>query len=159
MTISLIVAKDRNSLIGKGNSLPWSLPADLKHFKEKTVGKTVVMGRKTFETLKGPLPNRKNVIITRNKGYVAEGCTVIHSVEEFLQLDGDIVVMGGSEVYKLLLPYVEVCHITEIDNEFEGDTYLHLDLSDFLPVSFKQGERNEKNNEIYVFWEYHRISI
>lgn len=158
MKLSLIVAMDRNSLIGKDNSLPWSLPADLKHFKKKTVGKTVVMGRKTYESLKGPLPDRKNVILTRNKDYKVEGCTVVHSVEEILALEGEVVVMGGSEIYNLLFPYVDVCYITKIDNEFEGDTYLHIDLTGFLPVDIEAGEKNEKNNENYSYWEYHRIS-
>lgn len=160
MKLSLIVAKDQNHLIGRDNTLPWSLPEDLKHFKRTTSGHTVIMGRKTYESLKGPLPNRENIILTRNKDYFVEGCKVIHTVEElFTYLEGreeEIFVMGGKELYHLLFPYISTCYITEIEHSFEGDTHLILDLTEFKEVSRKKGIKDGKNPYDYDFVIYNK---
>ena len=124
--LHLIVAHARNGVIGKDNKLPWYLPEDLKNFKRTTIGKPVIMGRKTWESLGRPLPGRRNVVITRQKDYTAEGATVVASLDEALEAVSDAPVafiMGGAQVYKEALPQVEVAHITYLNADFEGDAY------------------------------------
>lgn len=145
--LSLIVAMDKNGLIGKDNSLPWSLPADLKYFRETTSGHPVVMGRKTFESIGRPLPNRLNIILTRTPAFQAEGCTVISSVDKVLEQSQseEVFIIGGKQVYHLFLPFVQRVYLTRIDEEFEGDTHLQLDLSDFKLVKETFGVKDVKN--------------
>lgn len=117
---------DRNRLIGKENALPWRLPADMAWFKQSTMGKPVLMGRKTYESIGRPLPGRTNLILTRQQGLVIEGCRVVHSLEEALDAVADadeVMVMGGAEIYGLLLAHADRLYITEIDAEFEGDAW------------------------------------
>ncbi|MNK57587.1 Dihydrofolate reductase [compost metagenome] len=127
MTISLIAAYDQNKLIGSNNSLPWCIPADLKFFRQTTINKNVVMGRKTFESLEWPLPKRNNIILTTDLSYKADGCLVLNSVESVIDFanssDIETFIIGGRELYKQFLPYAEHMYITEINHEFEGDTY------------------------------------
>src|SRR3989344_9203103 len=107
--ISLIAAIDRNRVIGSKNGIPWRLPADLAHFKSLTIGKPIIMGRATFESIGKPLKDRTNIVITRNLDYKCEGCIVVHSVEEALARAKDaeeIMVIGGGEIYAQFLPYV-----------------------------------------------------
>lgn len=103
--ISFLWAEDENGLIGKNNELPWRLPADLKYFKETTMGHPIVMGRKTFESIGRPLPGRKNIILTRDKAFQAEDCLVFHSKDELLewieQYDSEVFITGGSEIFRL----------------------------------------------------------
>ncbi len=124
--LHLIVAHARNGVIGKENKLPWYLPEDLKNFKRTTLGKPVIMGRKTWESLGRPLPGRRNIVITRQKDYQAEGATVVTSLDEALEAVKEVPVafiMGGAQVYKEALPKVEVAHITYINADFEGDAF------------------------------------
>jgi len=124
--ISLIVAHDKNRVIGYKNQMPWHLPGDLKYFKETTMGKPLIMGRKTFESIGRPLPGRRNIVITRNKDYHHEGIEVASSFEEALKLAGDaeeIMVIGGGQIFKMALPMADRLYITHIDHAFEGDTY------------------------------------
>ena len=124
--LHLIVAHARNGVIGKENKLPWYLPEDLKNFKRTTLGKPVIMGRKTWESLGRPLPGRRNIVITRQKDYQAEGATVVTSLDEALEAVKEVpvaFVMGGAQVYKEALPKVEVAHITYINADFEGDAF------------------------------------
>jgi len=117
---------DRNRLIGRGNALPWRLPADLKHFKEVTLGKPVVMGRKTYESIGRPLPGRHNIVISRNPAFTAPGCTSVHSADAALQAAGDapeIMLIGGAQLYAELLPRVQRLYLTRIDAAFEGDAW------------------------------------
>ena len=126
MIISLIVAIGKNNVIGDKNTIPWKLPADIRYFKEKTMGKPVVMGRKTFESIGKPLPGRENIIITRDPDYKAEGCTVVHSVDEAVKAaegSEELMVIGGAQIYKEFFPIANKLYITNIDKEFEGDTY------------------------------------
>lgn len=125
MIVSLIAAIGKNRVIGKDNSLPWKLPEDMKRFKELTIGKPVIMGRKTFESIGRPLPNRKNIILTRDKNYEAEGCKVVHSVEEALKFANanEVMVIGGAQIYKEFLPVANKMYLTLIDEDFEGDAY------------------------------------
>ncbi len=129
--LALIAAVDKNFLIGKENGLPWDIPRDMKHFRETTKGKTVIMGRKTFESIGKPLPKRRNIILTRDTEFKAEGCEVKHSIEEILELakTEEVFVIGGGAVYKEFLPFAEKLCLTHIEATFEGDT--HFPLQDF----------------------------
>lgn len=126
MAISMIAAIGKNNELGKNNDLIWHFKEDMKFFKETTMGSTVLMGRKTFESLPKALPNRRNVVISRNPDYIAEGAEVVSSVEEALALteNDDVFVIGGGLIYTLLLPYSTKLYITEIDASCDdADTY------------------------------------
>lgn len=124
--LHMIVAHARNGVIGKEGKLPWYLPEDLRYFKRTTLGKPVIMGRKTWETLGRPLPGRRNIVVTRQKDYVAEGADVVGSIEAALSLVADApiaFIMGGAQIYKESMPLVQVAHITYINADFEGDAF------------------------------------
>lgn len=159
--ISFIVAMDENQLIGRENDLPWSLPADLKRFKEITMGHPIVMGRKTYESIGRPLPGRENIILTTNKAYQAEGCKVFHSFEDLLQYcqnhENEVFVIGGAVLFKLFLPYVDRLYITKIHQQFDGDVYFpDIDWSNFQIVARKKGVRDEKNPYDYEYLDYEK---
>lgn len=161
MTISMIFAMDRNRVIGIDNKLPWRLPADMAYFRKATMGHTVLMGRKTYESIGKPLDGRRNVIVTTNRDFQAEGCLVVHSVEEAMSLaDGDeneVFVIGGAEIYRLVLPFADRLHVTEIDHEFAGDAFFpEIDDRIWEPVSVEQGVTDEKNPYSYRFVVYER---
>ncbi|AOV18406.1 hypothetical protein BJI67_03830 [Acidihalobacter aeolianus] len=120
--VSLVVAVARNGVIGRDNDLPWRLPDDLKRFKAVTLGKPVVMGRKTFESIGRPLPGRENRIVTRQPGLRIEGCRVFQRLEDALAgPDEEIMVIGGAQIYAEALPLAERLYLTEVDVEAEGD--------------------------------------
>ncbi|EKD41996.1 MAG: hypothetical protein ACD_73C00399G0001 [uncultured bacterium] len=126
MTLSLIVAMSRNNIIGLDNALPWRLPEDLKHFKKTTMGHTIVMGRKTFDSIKKPLPGRKNIVLTRDLDFKAEGVEVIHDFKAWIKLqpeEDEIFVVGGAAVYELTWPYIKQIYLTLIDRDYKGDTF------------------------------------
>jgi dihydrofolate reductase len=126
MRISVIAAMDRNRVIGRENQLPWHLPADLKWFKKNTIGKTIVMGRKTFESIGRPLPGRTNIVLSRDENFSAEGCLVVHTIEEvFQEVDNEdeIMIIGGAQLFKQLISRANRLYITRIDAEFDGDSY------------------------------------
>ncbi|CAM3896509.1 dihydrofolate reductase [Mesobacillus zeae] len=159
--ISLMWAMDENRVIGKDNQLPWHLPEDLKFFKRITTGHPVAMGRKTHESIGRPLPNRENIIITRNMEYASENCTVLHSVDELLDsaagTDGEVFVIGGAEIFCEILPYADKLIITMIHDTFEGDTYFpEFDLSQWELMSREEGIRDDKNPYDYEFLIYTR---
>ncbi|PNE08454.1 MULTISPECIES: dihydrofolate reductase [Priestia] len=159
--ISFIFAMDKNRLIGKGNSLPWHLPADLKFFKQVTTGHPVVMGRKTHESIGKPLPGRENIILTRNISYDAKGCTVLNSISAIEEMGKkekkEIFIIGGAEIYKLAFPIADRLYITTIDEEFEGDTYFpEFNESEWRLVSREKGLKDEKNPYDYYFTIYER---
>lgn len=123
-----ILAVASNDVIGKDNDLPWQLPTDMKHFKNTTNGHTVVMGRKCYESIPEkyrPLPNRRNVILTRNEDYIQEGAEIVHSLDDALALssEGDVFIAGGAEIYKQVLDFADELIITRIKEEVEGDIY------------------------------------
>lgn len=120
--VTILVAHSSNRVIGINNTLPWHLPEDLKRFKKLTTGKTVVMGRKTFESIGRPLPNRTNVVLSCSS-LAIDGCMVYNSPEAILQDFDDFIVIGGESIYKLFLPHTDIIEATIIDKEFEGDTY------------------------------------
>lgn len=137
--VIIIVAIANNNVIGNGNDLPWHLPSDLKHFKETTNGHTVVMGRKCYKSIPEkfrPLPNRKNVIITRNKEYKQDGAVVVHSINEAMSFakEGDVYVIGGAQIYNEFFNEADKLILTKIVEDVEGDTYLDLDLSEWTMV-------------------------
>lgn len=130
--VALILAVAQNGVIGKGSGLPWHIPAEMKYFMKTTLGKPVVMGRKTFETMPGPLPRRTNIIVTRDKTYHRDGIVVAHSLEEALhQADaiaqrdgaGEIMVAGGAEIYRIALPVADLLYFTRVNFDAAGDAY------------------------------------
>lgn len=142
--ISIICAMGKNRAIGKDQALPWHLPADLRHFKEITMGSTIIMGRKTYETINRPLPGRKNIIITRKESYQAEGCTVCSSLDQAIKsADSDeIFIIGGGEIYREALPRAEKLYLTIIDLEPEADTFFP-DYSDFANIVSEEKHSND----------------
>jgi dihydrofolate reductase len=135
MTLSAIVAMASNRCIGKDNTLPWRLPADLKRFKQLTLGHTLVMGRKTYESIGRPLPGRTTLVVTRQRGYAPEGVRVAHSLEQALELargDDEVFIAGGADLYRQALGQVRRLYLTRIEREYAGDTFFpELDLSDW----------------------------
>ena len=132
MKLSMIVAVAENGVIGRNNSLPWYLPNDLKYFKQTTMGKPVIMGRKTYESIGKPLPGRTNIVITRQADYQPEGVKVVNSVEAAKELaesvcliDGqdEAMIMGGAEIYALSLPYTDRLYLTEVHADVQGDAF------------------------------------
>lgn len=159
--ISHIFAMDQNRVIGKDNRLPWHLPADLAYFKKVTMGHAIMMGRKTFESIGRPLPGRENVVVTRNRSFRAEGCTVLHSLEEVRQFaanrDDEVFVIGGAELFQATLPVADRLYITKIEASFPGDTfYPAFDESKWQLVSYTKGIKDEKNPYDYAFMVYER---
>ena len=120
--ITFVLARADNGVIGRDGQLPWRLPADLKRFKALTMGKPMIMGRKTFESFPAPLPGRRHIVLTRDRGWAAEGAEIVHSVEEALALAGDeVAVIGGAEVFALFLDRAELVELTEIHAAPVGD--------------------------------------
>ena len=155
MRLSMIVAMDDNRLIGKENGLPWHLPADLQYFKKTTTGKAILMGRKTFESLGRPLPNRRNIIITHNREFKAEGCEVVYSINEALnitQTDEEVMVIGGASFYEQTLPIIDRLYITKVEGKYEGDAHFPLfDEDQFIEVFREKHLPDEKNSHSYQF--------
>lgn len=155
MELSIIVAMDRNRVIGNNDSLPWHISADLKHFKKITMGKPIVMGRKTHESIGRPLPGRENIIITRDRSYQAEGCTVLNSIDdifEYCKGVEEVMITGGSEIYKHTLDQTARLYLTEVHAEVEGDTFFpELDRKEWQEVSRETHAADEKNDFDYSF--------
>ncbi|WP_184541724.1 dihydrofolate reductase [Mucilaginibacter sp. FT3.2] len=154
MTISIIVATAKNHAIGKNNQLLWYLPNDLKHFKDVTSGHTVIMGRKTFDSVGKPLPRRRNIVVTR-QDIAIEGCEVVKSIEAAVALcasEEEVFIIGGAEIYRQALHLTNRIYLTLIDQDFDGDTFFPtLD-----PTEWKEKERenftpDEKNKYHYAF--------
>mgnify|MGYP000985330058 CR=1 FL=1 len=160
MTITLIGAAGANGVIGAGNALPWKLPAEMAYFKAQTVGKTVLMGRKTFESFGGrPLKERVNVILSRTMKEAPAGCRLVRSAEEAIAASAgeELMVIGGAEIYALMLPYADRILLTEIERAYEGDTFFpEFDRSEWTLVSRTRGIRDEKNDVDYFFCVYER---
>jgi len=159
--ISMIVAMDDKQAIGFNNQLPWHLPEDLKYFKRVTTGHPIVMGRKTRDSIGRNLPNRENVILTRDKQYACDGCTVLHSIDDFNNwqetMEKEIFIIGGSEIFKETLNITDRLYITEISGEFEADTYFPIiDWNEWHIISEEKGIRNEQNDYDYRFLVYER---
>jgi len=139
--ISLIVAHDNNHVIGYENGMPWHLPGDLQYFKEKTMGKPMIMGRKTFESIGRPLPGRRNIVITRDANYRADGIETVTSLDEALSLAGDvpeIMIIGGEQIFRLSMDITDRIYVTKINHSFKGDTFFPEYEHDFVLVSSQQ---------------------
>jgi dihydrofolate reductase len=146
MIISVIAAMAENRVIGCDNAIPWDLPADRKRFRALTLGHPVIMGRKTFESLAGPLPGRKNIIITRQQDYQAQGCSVAHNLAAALALAGEtdeVFICGGGEVYQEALPIADRIYLTIIHEEFDGDRHFPE-----IPGQFVEVERKTVSDEV-----------
>ncbi len=158
MRISIIAAVSKNGVIGKNNSLPWKLPSDMKKFKELTIGKPVIMGRKTFESIGKPLAGRINIILTRNSDFNAEGVAIVNSPEEALQMVADqdeIMIIGGESVYGQFLPQASRIYLTRVDSDFDGDSFFPpMDLNSWIEVSRETREPDEKNAHRHTFFVY-----
>jgi dihydrofolate reductase len=152
--LSIIVAADRNNVIGKDNALIWHLPNDLRYFKEKTTGHAIIMGRRTFDSVGKPLPNRRNIIITRNPGFKVDGCEVVTSLEAALSLvnpDEENFIVGGEEIYRQSLPLTDRVYLTRIDHEFEGDRHFPELGPDWKLIEETEGIVDEKNAFAHSF--------
>lgn len=155
MHISAVVAMSENRVIGKDNRLPWHLPADLQHFKKITLGKPILMGRKTFESIGCPLPLRRNIVVTRDENFQAPGCVVVHSVEEGIQeaaYSKEICVIGGAILFAEMLPTIQKIYLTMVHHLFVGDAYFpELDMNEWREVERERHDADEKNVFAYSF--------
>lgn len=166
MQLALMVARAANGCIGRDNKLPWYLPNDLKYFKQVTLGKPIIMGRKTWESLKGPLPGRTNIVITRQRGYQAEGARVVPSLDEALTLAGHVgvidgtseaVVIGGAEIYALALPQIDRMYVTEVHADVVGDAFFpDVDMSQWQEAGREDFPAQPPNEYDYSFVVYQR---
>ena len=153
--INIIVAASLNNVIGKDNKLLWRQSADLKRFKELTTGKTVVMGRKTYDSTGKPLPNRRNIVITRQSIEIP-GCEMVNSLEDAIKLDNEIFIIGGGEIYQKSIILADKIFFTLIQTEVEGDTYFPV-LGDEWKIESKEDFlKDEKNQFDYQFINYVR---
>lgn len=155
MTVTIVVAIGENNAIGKDNQLLWYLPKDLRHFKTITNGHTVIMGRKTFESVGKPLPNRRNLIITRNKELLIEGAEVLHTIEEALALckeDGEVFIIGGAEIYKMAMKHTDKIYLTVVHENFEADAFFpEIDKNIWMETASEKHLPDEKNNLSFTF--------
>lgn len=160
-TLAMIVARSRNGVIGRDNQLPWRLPEDLRYFKRMTVGKPVIMGRNTWESLGRPLPDRNNIVITRNTHFSAHGATVVNDLETALLLadaladarkTNEIMIIGGAQIYAAALPQVTRAYITEVDADIAGDAFFPaMDAREWQETARETFAACEKNPYNYSF--------
>jgi dihydrofolate reductase len=159
--LSVVVAADERGGIGRAGGLPWHLPEDLKRFKAITMGKPIVMGRRTWDSIGRPLPGRRSIVVSRQAGLAIEGAEVVGSLEEALRVASDVpeaCVIGGAELYRLALPLAEVIHLTRVHATVEADTFLPaLDLSEWEEVSSERHEVDDRHAHPYSFVTLRRI--
>ncbi len=160
MNLSLIVAFDKNRLIGSNNQLPWRLPADLKYFKSLTMGHHLSMGRKTYDSIGKALPGRISVVVTRQKNLSLPDCIVVNSLDEAIEIckkENEVFVIGGAELFYATLKIASRLYITEIDHTFEGDTWFpEIDAMTWSETSRESHPADEKNLWPYTFVIYDR---
>ena len=159
--ITIIVAKSENNVIGNDNQLIWHLPNDLKHFKQLTSGHPIIMGRKTYESLGKPLPNRTNIVITRNKDWNPEGVLVMNSLQDAIEkskeIDEEVYIIGGGNIYEQAMDWADALEVTEVHQTFEGDTkFPEIDLAIWEETSKEDFEKDEKHEYEYSFVRYER---
>ena len=160
--LSIIVAKAKNNIIGKDNKILWDLPEDKKRFREITEGHPIIMGRKTFESLEESLPNRKNIVFTQNPDFKLneENVEIVHSllqIQEYIESEDECFVIGGAMIYNFLMPYVKKMYVTQIEKDFEGDTFFpRIDETKWKEISREKGMKNEENNLDYEYIVYER---
>ncbi|WP_239614430.1 dihydrofolate reductase [Cohnella mopanensis] len=159
MTVTLIAAVASNGTIGIDNQLPWRLPADMKYFKQNTIGKPVLMGRKTYESLGRPLKDRTNVILSRTLQQAPEGCELVSSIEEAIAKynDVELMVIGGADIYAQMLEQADRLQLTEIGQPFEGDAFFpEYDKREWKLISREEGLQDNNNQLPYAFCVYER---
>ena len=161
MIVSLVAAMSENRVIGRDGGLPWRLPRDMQHFKRTTVDHTVIMGRKTFEEVRRPLANRRNVVISRRSDFRPHGVTVVPTLEEALALgatEDEVFVIGGGEIYRLALPRADRIYLTIVHATVEGDTWFpEFESSAWVIDEEERVEADEKNEYAMTFRRYSRI--
>jgi dihydrofolate reductase len=151
--VFLILARAQNGVIGDKGQLPWHLPADLKHFKALTMGKPMIMGRKTFDSFPSPLPGRRHIVLTRDRDWQAHGAEVAHSAKEALELAGDatVAVIGGAEIYAQFLPLADWIELTEIHRDYRGDTEMPPFGPEWQEISRESFPAEEDGRPAYSF--------
>ncbi|SDJ92400.1 dihydrofolate reductase [Pedobacter sp. ok626] len=155
MIVSVVVAIAENNAIGKDNQLLWRLPADLKHFKEITSGHTIIMGRKTFDSIGKPLPNRRNIVVTRKAGLQIPGAEVTSNIEDAIALcttEEEVFIVGGAEIYKATMPITNRIYLTKVHQSYEADTFFpEIDFDLWEETSVEKHLPDEKNPVAYTF--------
>lgn len=154
----LVVARARNGVIGRDNGLPWHLPEDLRHFKALTLGKPILMGRRTFESIGRPLPGRLNLVLTRDRNFRPDGVTVVHDLDAALAAAGDaaeLMVIGGAELYRQLLPRATRIELTEVDADVAGDTRLDA----FPDADWVETSRTALPGDARHAWPYSFVTL
>lgn len=155
MTISFIVAVAENGVIGKQGRIPWRLPAELAYFSKTTMGHPIIMGRKTYESIGRPLPGRYNIVITSQDNYEAEGCQVVHSLEEAIekaqksQGNDEIFIIGGAEIYKLAMPLAGRIYLTRVHAKINGDRFFKYEPKDWQEISREAHSADQQNKYSY----------
>jgi dihydrofolate reductase len=157
MKVSIIVAVAENNIIGKRNSLPWYLPADLKHFKEITLGHHILMGQNTYASIGKPLPGRTTIILSNKTDYKQVGCVVVNTPDEAIKTaeksgEKELMICGGGQVYKAFLPFADKIYLTKVHHKFDGDIYFpEINMKKWKVVSRESHEPDQKNTFAYDF--------
>mgnify|MGYP001582164026 FL=1 len=159
--ISVIAALAENRVIGVNNTLPWRLPNDLKHFRRLTTGHAIILGRKNYESIGKPLPERTNIVITRNRDYAAPGCRIAHSLDAAFAIAGDdpeVFVIGGAEIYRAALTRADRLYLTRVHAAIAGDTtFPEFDETEWREISRERHERDERHAYAYSFVMMERV--
>lgn len=164
MILSLIVAADEHNVIGGGNKLLWKLPADMKHFRTLTTNHTIIMGRKTAESIGRALPNRRSIVVTRDAKWTMDGCEVAASLDAALQLAAggnpdEVIVIGGGEIYAQAMARADKIHFTRVHGTFEGDVFFpEIDSTQWKEISREEHSADADNPYAYTFITYERAS-
>ena len=165
MLISAVAAMAENRTIGKNNQLLWHLPADFKHFKTKTTGHPIIMGRHTYESIGKPLPHRANIVITRDQSFKAEGCFVFSSLPDAIQCatsfaTQEIFIIGGGQIYQLALPYIHRIYLTLVHHSFDGDTFFPLlNANEWREIKRESYQADLHHRYAYSFLTLERINM
>lgn len=165
MIISMIMAMDQNRLIGANGGMPWHLPQEMRYFREVTMGKPLLMGRKTYESIGKPLPGRTSIVLTTQDDWCAEGVIVVNQLQEGLRLaeqhldhSGELMVIGGAGLCEQMMPMTEKLYLTIIDHEFKGDVWLHsFEAAQWREVSSRQVEKSSDNEYAYRSCVFERL--
>ncbi len=158
--IAFVVAFDRKKVIGKDGRLPWRLPDDMKHVRELTIGKPLIMGRRTYESIGRPLPQRTNIVLTRDPAFRPEGVIVARTTDEALAIAGDapeVIVFGGAEIFRQFLPKADRIYLTEVDADVGGDTYFDFGGTDWRVLENEPHPADERHAYAFKFVTLERI--
>ncbi len=157
--IAFVVCMSENRVIGQNNDMPWHLPEDLKHFKSLTMGHSIVMGRKTYESIGRPLPGRKNIVLTANRNFEAKGCDIVHSKADILERakkEDKLFIIGGGKIFEQFMDEADMLYVTVIHEHFDGDVFFPEIGSEWKVVERRKGIRNAQNPYDYEFLTYVR---